>query len=143
MGPVKLCGGEMITQCKKVGFTHCGFAFILLEILRITPPAGCGEAFEVLRSLNIAPVEGWSETNPQKRLTPEEMEEVRCSISWAVTRGLIQASPSVVTASLNRFCAEWMVSAQAEEAPTSMGRFNHSAETGYQGCTETVASSSE
>ncbi len=138
----KLCGGEPISQCVDVVFTHCDFALLIIDILASARTEDCVEAFEILESLHIGPVGGWAKANPQKRMTPREMEEVRCSISFSSEHGLIDAGPSIVTVALNRFCEELKVSIEVVEdsgVVTDRADVTATAEAGHQG--EGVASS--
>lgn len=144
----KLCGGEPISQCVDVVFTHCDFALLIIDILAPARTEDCKEAFEILESLQIGPIGGWAKANAQKRMTPRQMEEVRCSISFASEHGLSDAGPSIVTAALNRFCEELKVSIGvvedsgiAKDRADATTTTTTTAETGHQGEGEGVASS--
>lgn len=140
----KLCGGEPISECVDVVFTHCDFALLIIDILALARTEDCKEAFEILESLHIGPVGGWAKANPQKRMTPGQMEEVRCSISLSSEHGLIDAGPSTVTAALNKFCEELKVSIEVVEDSgivKDRADVTATAETGHQGEGEGVASS--
>ena len=142
MPMARLCEGEPLSQCVDVDFTQCDFALLLLNVLALGRTENCEEAFEILESLPIGPVGGWAKANPQKQMTLREMEEVRCSIFPAFEGGLVGVGPWIVTAALNRFCEELKVSLKAiEDSGIVKGRADISAETGYQGGTNGVASS--
>ncbi len=131
---VKFCGGEPISQCENVEFTHCDLALLLLDILALGERQTCEDAFEVLESRTVSPAIGWAKDNPQKRMTPREMEEVRCSISLAYEKGLIEEHASIVTVALNTYCVELEVSLKAlKDSGVLKNRSYHEAETGYQG----------
>lgn len=138
----RFCGGELISQCVDCGLSHGDFALLLVDILALKAPETLGEVFEILESLHVGPVGGWAKANLQKRMTAEEMEEVRCSISLAAEEGLIEMGPSVVTAAVNRFCRELKVSLEAmEDSGIVKNRGRVAGETGYQGGTRGIASS--
>ena len=140
---VKFCGGEPISQCENVEFTHCDLALLLLDILALGERQTYEDAFEVLESRAVSPVIGWAKDNPQKRMTSREMEEVRCSISLAYEEGLIEERASIVTVALNRFCVELEVSLKAlKDSGVLKDRSYYKAETGYQGGGDGVSSPS-
>ncbi len=140
---VKLCAGEPINPCENCRLTHRDFALLLVDILALLTTELYQEAFDVLASLQIAPVNGWATADPEKLITPREMEEVRCSISLAFKDGSIGVGPSTVTVALNRFLEESDVSIQAaEDSGVTKGDSSRSAETGYQGGEEGVLSPS-
>ena len=85
--PVKLCGGQSVSQCADVEFSHFDFALLILDIISIKGIKEDEEIFDVLESVSIQPVMGWARSDPQKRITTREMEEVRCSISRTCLRG--------------------------------------------------------
>jgi hypothetical protein len=133
--PVKLCGGKPISQCLDVQFTHVDFALLVMDILALGSTQDAEEAFRTLEFLNIQPIGGWEKSDPQKPITLREMEEVRCSLSLSAEKGLISVGPSVLTASVNRFCEELKVSLEAIES-AGIGedrRGTRPSETGYQG----------
>ena len=132
--PMKLCGGESISQCTNVGLTHGDFATLVLDILGLGTTGDCQEAFELLESFQIRPVGGWKKSNPGDRITPREMEEIRCSISIASEDGLILVGPSVLAAAVNRFCEESELTLAAmEDFSVERDRDDVVGETGYQG----------
>jgi len=137
----RLCGGNPISQCTKVNFTQTGFALLILDILGLEVPEGGEEAFDILESIHIRPVDGWATAKPMGRITPQEMEEVRCSISLAFEDGLISVGPSIVTAGVNRFCEAWELSQQVpEDAGPLRADRPRLVETGYQGGGDGVTS---
>ncbi|NIO04715.1 MAG: hypothetical protein GTN74_08885 [Proteobacteria bacterium] len=141
--PVKLCAGEPIIPCENCRLTHHDFALLLLDVLGLVITELYEEAFDILASLQIAPVHGWATADPEKLITPREMEEVRCSISLAFKDGSIEVGPSTVTVALNRFLEDSDVSIQtAEDSGVSKGDTSRSAETGYQGGGEGILSPS-
>jgi hypothetical protein len=143
MPPVKLCGGETFFGCPDVGFTDIDLAVLVLDILGLKKTDHPDEALGILESLNIAPTRGWSKSNPARRMTSREIEEVRCSVSLAYNDKLIRVAPSTVTAALENFCQEVEVSLRAIEH-SGVARDNRSGippEAGYQGATGGVTSS--
>jgi hypothetical protein len=131
----QLCEGEPLHQCAAVDFTHCDFALLLLDTLGLSGTENCTEAFALLDTIKVGPYNGWARSNPQNKLTPEDLEEIRCSVLWAFKDGLIQMSPSVVSASLRRFCEEFQVSLNAVETSgivKSPPNKPDAAETGHQ-----------
>ncbi|MBW2057476.1 MAG: hypothetical protein JRJ26_08270 [Deltaproteobacteria bacterium] len=131
----------MISSCAGRNFTQCEFALLLLDLLDLETRETCEGAFALLESLHIGPVGGWAKADPTRILTPQEMEEVRCSASLAADQGLISASSSVIVARLNRFCEELKASLEAvRESGIIRGKTDVPPITGYQGGTERVAS---
>ncbi len=138
---VRLCGGDPISQCTQVNFTHTGFALLVLDILGLEVPGGDEEAFDILESLHIRPVDGWARAKRMERITLQEMEEVRCSISLAFEDGSISVGSSIVTAEVNRFCEAWEVSQRVPE-DSGLLRVDQPrlVETGYQGGGDDITS---
>ena len=131
---VTLCGGDPISQCAKVNFTHTGFALLVVDILGLEAPESGEDAFDILESLQISPVYGWARAKPMARITPQEMEEIRCSISLAFAEGSISVGSSIVTAEVNRFCEAWEVSQRVvEDSGPPRADQPRLVETGYQG----------
>jgi hypothetical protein len=120
-----------------VNFTHSDLALLVLDILALRRAEDPVATFELLESHDIEPVGGWAKSDPERLVTPREMEEVRCSISLASDEGSISVGPSLVTTSINRFCEELEVSLRAtgDSGVAKGDRPSLSAETGYQGAT--------
>jgi hypothetical protein len=138
---VRLCGGDPISQCTKVNFTQTGFAQLVLDILGLEVPGSDEEAFDILESLHIRPVDGWARAKPMERITLQEMEEVRCSISLAFEDGSISVGSSIVTAKVNRFCEAWEVSQRvSEDSGLLRADQPRLVETGYQGGGDDITS---
>lgn len=147
ISPVKLCGGEPISECLDCDFTHLDFALLILDILRLKRADKPERAFETLEAHEIEPGGGWAKSDPEKHMTPEEMEEVRCSISLAAEDGSIPVGSSVVTTAMNRFCADLEVSIKSMR-DSGVAKGGHTggdaippAESGYQGGTDGITSS--
>jgi hypothetical protein len=107
---------------------------LVVDILGLEAPESGEAAFDILESLQICPVHGWARAKPMGRITPQDMEEVRCSISLAFSEGSISVGSSIVTAEVNRFCEAWEVSQRvAEDSGPLRADQPRLVETGYQG----------
>ncbi len=142
MPVVLFCQGEPILACLDCGLTDCDFALVVVDILAPGRTEDCKEAFAFLQSLNVGPVRAWGGANLDKPMTAGEMEEVRCSLSLAFDDKLIPLSPSIMKASLERFCQELKMTL---EARGSSGIVKDSAvvsagESGHQGGSDGVFS---
>jgi hypothetical protein len=99
-----LCEGPMVTECDECEISHGEFAVYLCKVLGIGEDLNYAQAFLTLGALRIFPRRGWRFENPSTRITPTEIEEVRCSVAEASQRGYIEASPNIMVASLNDYC---------------------------------------
>jgi hypothetical protein len=112
------CEGPMVTECRGYCIPHCDFAIYLSKVLGVGEDLQCDQSFSLLTALNISPRGGWRVEQPYTLMTPQEIEEVRCSVREAYVQGFVAVDFPTVVSSLNDYCLWLKMNIQVVGEPT-------------------------